>query len=105
MECQCTRDYDPYCCNLKIGRVQFGNPCIAECNGIDDAISVCEPGLCDRQPCGCTLEYGPLCCDGINYYNPCNAECYGIPHPAAEQPQCKQGTVKLLCFFHLLLSD
>ena len=91
-ECECTREWDPYCCQTQIGRVQFDNTCIAKCNGIDDAVAQCEPGLCDRQPCGCTLEYGPLCCDDITYYNPCNAECYGIPHPAQDQANCKPGT-------------
>ena len=42
MGCECTEEYDPYCCDGKT----FDNECVAECNG-KDCLKDCEKGQCE----------------------------------------------------------
>lgn len=44
-----------------------------------------------RLMCICTADYNPICCDGKQYSNPCNAECDGISKPARDQEYCTMG--------------
>ena len=39
--------------------------------------------------CVCTQEYEPVCCNGKDFANPCQAECDGIKEPAEDQGICK----------------
>ena len=38
----------------------------------------CNEGRCNQQiGCICTREYNPVCCNGVDYINPCVASCRG----------------------------
>ena len=51
-----------------------------------------EEEIVDLKGCRCAMDYNPICCDGEQYTNPCNAECKGgIAYPAEEQTRCKMG--------------
>ena len=50
-----------------------------------DTDTDCSKDTCEANKCSCTLEYDPICCNGIEYSNPCHAECNGIDEPAQIQ--------------------
>jgi hypothetical protein len=67
LECMCTKEYEPYCCNGKT----YSNKCLASCVGCSSG----NPGACDD--CICTQEYEPYYYNGKTYSNKCLASCVG----------------------------
>lgn len=63
-------EYRPVCCP-KLDK-EYSNPCGAECDGLT-AAELIDCNYCDPEDpgYGCTLEYDPQCCDGVDYANPC----------------------------------
>mmetsp|Transcript_52576 Transcript_52576/g.47195 ORF Transcript_52576/g.47195 Transcript_52576/m.47195 type:complete len:689 (-) Transcript_52576:156-2222(-) len=75
-QCVCTLEYRPVCCP-KLDK-EYSNPCGAECDGLTSA-ELIDCNYCDPEDpgYGCTLEYDPQCCEGVDYANPCVAEAEG----------------------------
>ena len=97
-DCVCEYNYDPYCC---MG-TPYDNLCFAECDGVKNVEQKCTKGECENTPkpsliptdfptidCECDpTESDPVCCWGIEYINPCFAECVGISKP---EQKCDAG--------------
>jgi len=86
----CTLEYAPLCCVDKRGdKVTYDNECVAAQNDCD--LSDCTEGECDdepkwptEEPCECTKESDPVCCDDVDYANPCLAQCDGFGSPSTD---------------------
>jgi len=103
--CKCTKELRPWCCD----GTDYDNACLARCDGVFAAEYFCQRGRCDAPPLEsdptiflstqvCTLEIDPICCDGIDYANPCFAEKDGgFESPAEDQSECKMGRCEDAC--------
>ncbi len=68
-ECICPDVESPVC---GVDGESYGNPCEAECVGVE----VLHPGVCGGEPCICPDVWEPVCgVDGQTYGNPCEAHC------------------------------
>eukprot|EP01084_Bolivina_argentea_P117149 208097_1 len=74
--CPCTADYQPVCCPSKPAggpRQTYGNSCSARCERSEAELLECYYGECPT--CICPMISTPTCCNGVEYGNPCEAEC------------------------------
>jgi hypothetical protein len=81
--CPCTREYNPVC--SQDGEQHYANPCVARCHGLTDFVACPRPDQTlpdpdsNTLPCACTMDYSPICADGVDYANvDCAVRCEGV---------------------------
>lgn len=83
----CPTEYSPVCVD---SRITFANQCQAECRGYSAANFII--GECIAPKCVCQQKFAPVCANGRQYGNECNARCAGVtvfsPGACKEQKVC-----------------
>eukprot|EP01084_Bolivina_argentea_P039900 73730_1 len=90
--------------NVHGDEIDYGNPCLARCDGIIAPEFFCTRGECKDKADACTLEYAPFCCDSEDFANVCFAERDGGFKDVENYDACEEGRCCDVCVCTLELN-